>query len=337
MELERIWRSYAPPAPNWEDLEDPVALAQRYVDLKMYSGYRFNTQGRIILDFARFLKDRGMSRMGEVPMEHFFAYLDRYQKASTRTWTSHLITISGWLDHLRSIGKLTRNPCFLLRRTKQEYVPHIYTPGQLRRITRPEPSVSSSRQDRAVAYHFIYALGLRVSEATSLRLRDIDWDETTVMIHKSKWGKSRLVPVHRKILARLEALLERRGGRKALKPGDPVFKHQNGRQWSPTGLSTAFRADLRELGIFRPHRKADHVSYGSSCIHGLRHSMAIHRLLRWYREGADVQAKLPLLATFLGHSSYEHTQEYLKTTAVLLREGHLRFSQAIEKALPLEP
>ena len=56
MELERIWRSYAPPAPNWEDLEDPVALAQRYVDLKMYSGYRFNTQGRIILDFARFLK-----------------------------------------------------------------------------------------------------------------------------------------------------------------------------------------------------------------------------------------------------------------------------------------
>jgi integrase/recombinase XerD len=313
-ELERIWRSYAPPAPDWEDLEDPVALAQRYVDLKMYAGYRFNSQGRIVLDFARFLKEKGMSRMGEVPADLILAYFDRYTRASTNTWSNHLITISNWMDHLRSIGKLTRNPCVLLWRTKQEYVPHIFTPDQLRRIVRPEADACESRRNRSVAYHLIYALGLRVSEATSLRIRDIDWNERTALIRQSKFGKSRLVPAHPKVLERLEGLLDARGGRGALKPDECVLTHrrgwQRGKPWSSKMLSSDFRNDLRALGIFRPRRVVGKVRYGSSSIHGLRHSMAVHRLLRWYREGADVQAKLPLLATFLGHSSYEHTQVY---------------------------
>lgn len=65
--------------------------------------------------------------------------------------------------------------------------------------------------------------------------------------------------------------------------------------------------------------------------------MAVHRLLKWYREGADVQAKLPLLSTYLGHSAIQYTQVYLKITAVLLREADQRFSARWEREFPLAP
>jgi integrase len=51
--------------------------------------------------------------------------------------------------------------------------------------------------------------------------------------------------------------------------------------------------------------------YGSTNLHALRHTFAVHRLLKWYQEGADVNAKLPLLSTYMGHAHYSYTQKYL--------------------------
>ena len=59
-------------------------------------------------------------------------------------------------------------------------------------------------------------------------------------------------------------------------------------------------------------------------IHDLRHTAAVRRLHLWYREGKNVQALLPVLSTFLGHSSVSGTAIYLTTTAELLAEVNLR-------------
>jgi integrase/recombinase XerD len=60
-------------------------------------------------------------------------------------------------------------------------------------------------------------------------------------------------------------------------------------------------------------------------LHDLRHTFAVHRLLAWYRDGGDVQARLPLLSTYLGHVSLISTQIYLNVTAELLHEAASRF------------
>ena len=60
-------------------------------------------------------------------------------------------------------------------------------------------------------------------------------------------------------------------------------------------------------------------------LHDLRHTFAVHRLLRWYRDGADVQSKLPMLSTFMGHIDPTSTQVYLTITAALLQEANSRF------------
>ena len=59
----------------------------------------------------------------------------------------------------------------------------------------------------------------------------------------------------------------------------------------------------------------------------LRHSFAVHRLISWYRQGADVQRLLPVLSTFMGHASLVDTQPYLSMTPDLLREASFRFER----------
>jgi integrase/recombinase XerD len=86
-----------------------------------------------------------------------------------------------------------------------------------------------------------------------------------------------------------------------------------------SALNYIFRAILKRLGIRGlPGEKAPR-------LHDMRHACAVHRLLRWYREGTDVQSKLPLLSTFLGHIDPKSTQVYLTITAALLQEANTRF------------
>jgi site-specific recombinase XerD len=60
-------------------------------------------------------------------------------------------------------------------------------------------------------------------------------------------------------------------------------------------------------------------------IHDLRHTFAVHRLHTWYRDGQDVNARLPWLATYLGHVDIQSTQVYLRATAELLEQVDQRF------------
>jgi site-specific recombinase XerD len=62
-------------------------------------------------------------------------------------------------------------------------------------------------------------------------------------------------------------------------------------------------------------------------LHDLRHAAAVHRLISWYRQGADVQRLLPQLATYLGHIHIAATQRYLTMTPELLHEASQRFER----------
>ena len=58
-----------------------------------------------------------------------------------------------------------------------------------------------------------------------------------------------------------------------------------------------------------------------------RHAFAVHRVVTWYQQGADVQHLLPQLATYLGHLHIAATQRYLTMTPELLREASRRFER----------
>ncbi len=101
-----------------------------------------------------------------------------------------------------------------------------------------------------------------------------------------------------------------------------VFVFRTGKPPSYAAVRTAFIQLLKRAGIKRP--KEDQWQ---PRIHDLRATFAVHRLIAWYREGADVQARLPLLATYLGHASVSGTMCYLSMIPALLSEASLCFER----------
>jgi integrase len=129
----------------------------------------------------------------------------------------------------------------------------------------------------------------------------------------------------------LELFLDRRRQRQlSLGEQAPLFVALGPGPVNKCVLQEVFRALLEGLGIRGlPDQKAPR-------LHDLRHTFAVHRLLRWYREGVDVQSKLPALSTFLGHIDSRSTQVYLTVTAAQLQEASSRFHRSFGHLFDLE-
>jgi integrase len=151
--------------------------------------------------------------------------------------------------------------------------------------------------------------GLRSGEALRLDRADVDLGGGILHIKKTKFRKDRLVPVHATTLAALRDYAWHRDAAFPA-PKDPAFfLSSRGNRLSPSGLQTAFNAACTLAGLDRDKALRPH---------DLRHRFAVTRLALWHRDNADVQALLPLLATYLGHARYSDTAYYVTATADLL-------------------
>ena len=170
----------------------------------------------------------------------------------------------------------------------------------------------------------LYSTGLRISEALKLTLEDVDLKRKLLLIRQTKFKKSRWVPISVSTTRSLSFFLEQRQGYGfSTNKSAPVFvnsrKNANGR---PYGYETFCHIFLE---IIRKEKIRGPMGESGPRVHDLRHSFAVHRLAKWYREGAVISAKLPLLSTYLGHSSLIGTEIYLQATAQLLEEANRRF------------
>jgi site-specific recombinase XerD len=147
----------------------------------------------------------------------------------------------------------------------------------------------------------------------------VDLDQNLLLVRHGKFGKSRWVPIAASTSAVLQRYLKERMRFAPAAPESSFFVTSTGRRLYHTNIDLAFRQVLHRCGL----------RGGKGCpgprLHHLRHSFACTRLLAWYREGKDVQALLPTLATYLGHVKFTSTQVYLQATAELLAEASQRF------------
>lgn len=325
----------AHPAIEVSETEDLVALAERFVAIKRRLGHRYRKEAKHLHSFLRFLGSRDVATASQLSVRVMLDWAAARFGVHPLTWNGELSAVSIFMDHLRSLGRVRNNICWFLRqRYTSNFRPYIFSREELHRIFFVPPKPPSWRA-RAIVYFVLYACALRVSEGCRLRMRHLDAEKGTLFIQESKWFKDRLLPLAPQTLDRLRRYVrDRRGGAGA---DDPLFVKLTGEAYDRKQMEGSFTKDLRRLRMYRPTHEKDGIRYGSTRLHSLRHSFAIHRLLKWYREGADVQAVLPLLSTYLGHSDVRYSQVYLKATGLLLREAHERFAGRWEKEFPLKP
>jgi len=174
-------------------------------------------------------------------------------------------------------------------------------------------------------FRVLYGCGLRCGEALRLVVDDVDLDAGVLRVREGKFRQDRLVPVSSSLLKRLRAYSTAIG----LGPSDaPFFPSTRGGIYSVCTVYHFFRRALQAAGI--PHHGRRH----GPRVHDLRHAFAVHRLEAWHREGADLGAKLPVLATYMGHQNVAGTQRYLRLTASVFSDLTRTLEAAYGRLLP---
>jgi integrase len=206
--------------------------------------------------------------------------------------------------------------------------PYIYTVEELKRLlaatemlqTPLSPLLASTMRTLLL---LLYGTGMRVGEALSLTLADVDLENRVLRVRDAKFFKTRLVPIGPRLTRVLSDYRSERGRLPLLAGEASAFLATR------TGLHLDYK---RVSKLFGRLRQAAEIRREATAryqprIHDLRHSAAVHRVIAWYRTGADVQRLLPQLATYLGHVDVASTQRYLTMTAELLNEASLRFER----------
>jgi len=308
-----------------------VAL-QRYIQAKRVLGHRFNSDGVILKAFGRAVGSRPLARISPRQVK---VYLDGTGPVTSfwhRKWTS----LHGFYVFALARGWVNRSP---LPRTLPKlgvpFVPYIFSRTELQRLFQQLQHFTAHQR----VSHFtlrmllglLYGAGLRLNEALRLRLADVDWQTGVLTISDTKFFKTRLVPLAPRLLEQLRQYLREQCRPSSASQAAPVLVNALGHPLTRQQAERAFRRLREQAQIHR----TDGSRYQPR-LHDLRHSFAVHRLIQWYRQGADVQRLLPNLSTYLGHRNLSGTQRYLTMTAELLQLAGERFEQYATLSQQLE-
>jgi integrase/recombinase XerD len=294
-------------------------------------GYKYDAQARVLARFEAFSRRE-------------FPGVDAPTEASVQAWIAAArrrevrpATMQGLAAPVRELARwLGRHgePAYLLPRSAlprpARYVPHIYTDQELAALfTQTDrchycSQVPLRHLVMPVLFRTIYACGLRCSEARLLRVDDVDIDTGVLQIRDAKGGKDRQIPASEPLRARLADYHTQ------IVPSRPewFFPGQAGRPLTLGNVYHNFRRFLWQAGI--SHGGPGH----GPRVHDLRHAFAVNNLRSWFAHGRDVGALLPVLQTYLGHSSIADTGYYLHLTAESYPDITARVQQIIGDVVP---
>jgi integrase/recombinase XerD len=248
---------------------------------------------------------------------------------TTRYWQDKYSTLNAFYRYAISRGHVRSSPLpTTVPKLPPRFVPYIYSPSEIRRLLDATRSYRKTHlllepyTFRAVLL-ILYGAGLRISEALSLKMADVDFVQGVLLIRETKFYKSRLIPIgtHLKEGLTRYAAARREAGHSELAKF-PFFVGRKGSHLKIHTVQQSFRQLRKHAGIYR----SDGARYQPR-LHDMRHAFVVNRVVAWYKEGSDVQRLLPKLSTYLGHISLSSTQHYMTMTPALLQEASRRFER----------
>jgi integrase len=309
----------------------------RYLALKQALGRGYQKERAVLESLARYLTRTDEK---ELTSEMFSDWCKTQQKLSPTVLRARM----GFVRNLCLYRRRTEPDCFvpdqrLFPIARPPAPPYIFTEAEIIRLIlavsalKPVPRSPLRPQVFRLAITLLYTTGLRRGELLNLTLGDYDPQAQTLLVRESKFHKSRYLPLSLDATRAIETYLRAR--RKHLLPMSAEMSLLwNGygeiRTYTGTGLRQGIQVLLQRAQIRTPQ---GHLPR----IHDFRHTFAVHALLRWYRAGVNLQAKLPLLATYMGHVSIVSTEYYLPFVEGLASAASERFAAYCGSFVTPEP
>jgi integrase len=242
--------------------------------------------------------------------------------ATPATWAGRLGDVRRFASWLSATDPRTEvPPQGLLAGRYQRRPPYLYSDAEVARIVRGAARLPSTLGMRAQTYATLFGLlaatGLRIGEALSLDRDDVDLRTGVLAVRRAKFGKSRFVPVHESTRRALQRYAQRRD-LLLPRPASPAFLlSERGIRVTQCSARYTFAVVSRAIGLRPPTRGGRHGR--GPRLHDMRHRLAASTMVRWYREGRDVERELPKLSTYLGHVHVADTYWYIEAVPELLR------------------
>lgn len=287
-----------------------------------------------------FLQMKETMGFGQVKFRMIFKEFDKFfiENDVTEPCITQLL-ISGWHDTrvndsrrtlydkysvISQFGKYMCHlgyPCHVPRMPRRlfcNFIPYIFNHEQIAQIFKTCDSLVMSCNNMEsklfalpALFRLLYSTGLRISEATSLKNEDVDFERNHIIIRKTKNQRQRLIPLN---CSMLQVMLQYRNARRRLplanvdSPGNFFFVSPSGKPLNKGNAYGWFRKILKKCGI--PHTGKNH----GPRVHDLRHTCAVHSLMKQVKEGADIYCILPVISMFLGHKTIQGTELYVRLT-----------------------
>ena len=321
------------PADSSKGFQSVLSVCmEKFLQEKHACGYAYREPARILQHLDNFLVQERLATC-ELPSPISRKWLAKKTHESAQTQSHRITLVRQFSRFLVRLGYPAYVPdSTFTARNRSTFVPRMLTDEELRKFLQTvdalQPTARSPLRHLIMPeiFRLLFGCGFRVSEVRKLRVRDVDLNQGIITVRQGKFRKDRLVPPALPLVNRLrkyDACFENR-------PPDAVFfPGPNGRRpYSLRTIYTVFRQVLLKCGI-------PHGGRGKGPrIHDARHRFACCVLRRWYQDGADLDAKLPLLATYLGHVNLSGTQRYLHLTAELFPEITARADAAFGDVIP---
>ena len=311
-------------------MNDLRQAVENYLAIRRALGFELRLPAGLLHRFAEFAESQHASH---ITTDLALRWAIQPSDAQPSTWTWRLGIIRRFAAWHRAADPRTEvPPGGLLPHRYRRKSPYIYSDKEIERLMQEAGKLDSPKGLRAHTYRTLLGLlavtGMRINEALHLDRQDVDLLQGVLTIRRTKFGKSRLVPVHVSTQKALKTYAETRD---RILPGlttPAFFATDRGTRVTEWNARYTFAKVSQKIGL-----RAGAGGHGRGPrLHDMRHRFAARTLVNWYRAGRDVEHEIPKLATYLGHVHVNDTYWYLEAVPELLQLATERLVQKRREA-----
>ena len=289
---------------------------RKYLELRRNLGFKLQEVGGALRSFVAFAERKGAAY---ITTDLAIRWTKESPPVQPSTWAARLCMVRRFAVWLSATDRRTEvPPVGLLPHRYHRRRPYIYSNAEIDKLVRAASRLPSPQGLNGHTYSTIFGLlsvtGMRVSEAMALDREDVNLEEGILTIRRTKFGKSRLIPLHD---STRRALIDYANQRERVvrRPTTAAFfLSEHGSRVTHWTARYYFAKVSCEIGLRAPSRSHGH----GPRLHDMRHRFAACILVDWYRRGIDVERELPKLATYLGHTHINDTYWYIEAIPELL-------------------
>lgn len=300
---------------------------KEYLAMRRALGFKLDDAGKALFKFVSFLEKRKSSY---ITVSLALEWAQEPAAAQPSAWAQRLSFVRCFARYRVATDSRTEiPPAELLPFRSKRARPYLYTDKEITELLEAAVHLQSASPLRRRTFYCLFGLlavtGMRVGEAIGLKLKNVDLKAGVLLIEGAKCGNSRFVPIHASTQKKVAEYIRFRNKFLRGQSAEHLFISMAGTRLDESDVGKVFRKLSREIGL------RGHDARNGPRIHDMRHRFAHETLMRWYRSGEDVERRLPVLSTYLGHLNVNNTYWYLTAYPELMSAAVLRLEQRWEE------